>query len=498
MNIDILEIFSLANIVFCLLGTIIGIIFGCIPGLNAAMGIVLVLPFTYGMTPVQSFAILLGIGAGGGMGGAISACLINTPGTGAAAATLLDGYPLAQKGYASQAISAATIGSVFGGLFSAVVLIFLAPQLAQIALEFGPAEYFAVGLLGLSIVSTLSSGTVLKGLLCALLGLMISFIGMDPITGFMRYTFGNVNLYSGIGTGGSLLGMFALAEVYTKLEESKKESHTQTIKLKNNKIMSIKDIKANVGNLFRSSAIGTVVGIIPATGVGVAAWMSYSVAKKRSPRGKDFGTGVYDGIIAPEAANSAVMGGAMVPLLTLGIPGDVATAVLLGALMIHGLQPGAKLFIEHGDVVTGIYVMLILANIFLLLLGLFCVKYFAQVLRIPTRILLPIVMLLCMVGSFAMKNNTFEIVIALVFGAMAYIFRKVNLPMPPILLGILLVPIIESNFRRAIAVSETGLGIFVTRPICAAFLLVSLLCFFQPIIKSTIAFVKERRQGGLK
>lgn len=481
---NILDIFSVSNLLFSLIGTTVGIIFGCIPGLNGVMAIVLMLPFTYDMTPVGSFALLLGIYVGGAYGGSISAILINTPGTGGAAATLLDGYPLAQKGLASQALSASTIGSTAGGLISCVMLIVLAPQLAQIALKFGPAEYFSIALFGLSVVGGLSGDNLLKGILCGLTGLLISFIGMDPITGYMRYTFGNINLYTGIGTGGALLGLFALSEVYTKLEHIHQTKEQKKISLDENKLVSWDVLKANTGNIFRSAIIGTGVGIIPATGVGVAAWVSYTFAQKRSKHPEEFGKGSYEGVFAPETANNAVTGGALVPLLTLGIPGDVATAVLMGALLIHGLEPGAKLFTENVAVVNGIYMMLILANIFMLILGLLGAKWFAKMLKVRDDILFPVIMLMCLVGAYAAQNNVFEIMLCILFGGMGFIFRKVHLPMAPILLGLLLGPIIEANFRRAMIVSTNGMYIFLTRPISLVFIALSLLMFILPLLKA--------------
>ncbi len=487
---DLISVFSLVNILVCFFGTAIGIVFGCVPGLTGTMGIVIFLPFTYNMDPIASFALLLGIYCGGSYGGSISAILIKTPGTGGAAATVLDGYPLAQKGQPSEALSLATIASTFGGLVSCAALIFIAPQLARFGLQFGPPEYFSIGLFGLSVVSSLSSKNLIKGLLCALAGLSLSFVGMDPITGSTRFTFGVINLFSGIGTGAALLGLFAMAEVFSKLDSLDDAKSGETIQIKKNKIASWSILKANWFNFIRSSVIGTIVGIIPGTGVGVASWISYNEARRASKNPEEFGKGAPAGIIAPEAANNAVTGGALVPLLTLGIPGDVTTAILIGALMIQGLTPGPQLFVEEPETVQGIYAMLIMSNIFMLILGLFAAKWFAKVLKVKTEILVPTVLMFCFVGSFAEANTIFGLGLALFMGVFGFLFKKAELSVAPVLLGLLLGEIIEPNFRRSLSMSQGDYSIFFTRPISVVMITISVLSFFLPIIST---YIKNRK-----
>ena len=477
------ETLQFMNILYSFIGVFVGITFGAIPGLTATMGVILFLPFTFGMGPVASFALLLGIYVGGIYGGSITAILIKTPGTPSSAATVLDGYPLAEQGKASEALSMATIASFVGGIISCVSLIVLSPQLANFSLRFGPAEYFAVGLFGLSIVASLSADNILKGLLAAFLGLLIATVGMDPVLGNMRFTFGRVEMLSGVDAVSALIGMFAISEVFDKAENIFKQKAIGNIKIKKNKIVGIPVLKDNFINLMRSSFIGTLIGIIPATGSGVASWLSYNEAKRASKKPELFGKGSFEGVAASEAANNAVTGGALIPLLTLGIPGDVVTAVILGALMIQGLTPGPMLFQNNREVVIGIYMMLILANIFMLILGLLGTKLFVKVLKVPINILMPVVGVLCLVGAYAINNRVFDLKIALFMGIIGYLFNKANIPIPPMLLGIILSPIIESNFRLALAISHNDWSVFFTKPICLIFIIFSVLSFMWPIFR---------------
>lgn len=482
MGLDFASVFSLWHILFNVAGVAIGIIFGALPGLTATMGVALFLPFTFGMDPVAAFALLLGIYCGGIYGGSVTAILIRTPGTPAAAATVLDGYPLAQQGHAFAALSGATIASFIGGLFSCLALILLAPQLAKVALSFGPPEYFAVGLFGLSIVSSISGEHILKGALTGLFGLMLATIGIDPIEGSPRFTIGTVTLMGGVDFVSSLIGLFAISEVLSKVETIFSEAKLEGLGHVRGKIISAKVLIANTVNLLRSSAIGTVIGIIPATGSGMASWLSYNEAKRASREPEKFGKGSYEGMMASEAANNAVTGGALVPLLTLGIPGDVVTAIMLGALMLQGLTPGPQLFSNYPGVVSGIYAMMILSNVFMLILGLIGINAFVRVLKIPTRILMPCVLALTFIGAFAINNSVFDMRVATLMGLIGYVFTKTGFPVPPMLLGIILGPIIETNFRRSLIMSHGDPVIF-TRPICLAFILISCVAFCWPCIR---------------
>ena len=477
----------------CLLGTAAGIVFGFLPGLSATMGVALLMPFTFNMGIMDSMALLLGVYCGGIYGGSITAILIRTPGTPAAAATVLDGYPLTQKGKAKEALSAATLGSTLGGLFSCVILILLARVVAAVALKFGAQEYFAVGIFGMSMVTALSGKNLRKGIISALLGLMLSTIGMDTISGATRFTMGNTYMMAGIETVTALVGLFAISEIFQKVQKGRDEQKS-TVEAYTGKNLSLfRLIKEHPVNLLRSSIIGTIVGIIPATGGGTASWMSYNEARRGSKDPDSFGKGNIDGVIASETANNAVTGGALVPLLALGVPGDTVTAVLLGALMLQGVTPGPMLFVDHVDTVNGIYVLMILANIFMCILGMVGVKLFLKVLKVPSSALTACVLALCCIGAFAVRGYTFDIKCALVLGVLGYLFSKTDYPIPPILLGLLLGSTVESNFRRAMSQTGGDWTTFFSRPISCVLLIISIIAFCYPIAKAIIHHFKAKK-----
>lgn len=477
------------NLLWNFIGVAIGIIFGAIPGLTATMGVALFLPFTFGMDVVQSFALLLGIYCGGTYGGSITAILIRTPGSPASAATVLDGYPMAKRGEAGKALNWCITASAVGGIFSCLILCLFSGRLASLALKFGPSEYCAIGVFGLSIVASLSGNNLRKGALMAALGLLVTTIGLDPITGTLRYTFGQTILSGGISFVPVLIGVFAISEVFTCLENQKRPHvEDERIKRVESAKLSPKELKGQVLNMLRSSVIGTIVGIIPATGSGIAGWISYNTAKNADKDPDSYGSGNPGGIVASESANNAVTGGALVPLLTLGIPGDVVTAIMLGALMLQGLTPGPTLFAKNPDVIYGIYTMLVVANIFMYIQGRLGVRLFAKALDVPMKILMPIVFVLCMIGAFAINNRILDMFIALLFGVVGYLLRKVDYPMPPLLLGMVLGGTIEANYRRAMVISQGSLSIFVTRPISLLFLLLAVFMCFYPMI--------QRRRGA--
>ena len=463
-----------AAIIANLLGVALGIVFGSLPGLTATMGIALLIPLTFGIDPVVAFSALLGVYVGAVYAGSLTSILVGTPGTAAAAAALLEGPALTKKGEAKKALTMTTVASVIGGLFSCLALILIAPQLANVALTFGPPEYFALGLFGISIVAGVSGDSLLKGLIAGLIGFFIALIGMDPITGINRFTFENANLLNGIDVVPALIGLFAISEVLTRLEGKSEQIKARLAETSIG--MKFTDLKKNWFNILRSSAIGTFIGIIPATGSGVASFVAYNELKRTAKEEdkKKFGKGNIDGIAATESANSAVTGGALVPLLTLGIPGDVITAVLLGALMIQGLTPGPTLFTTNGDIIYGIFTALIISNIFLLILGLGAAKVLPKILQIPESILMPTIVVFCILGSYSISNSTFDVLIMLVFGFLGYLLLKFGIPLAPLLLAMILAPIIETNFRRSMLLSQNDFSIFITRPISAVVIIVTL------------------------
>lgn len=477
MNSDVLDglIFALLPLAILanFLGVLLGIVFGALPGLTATMGLALLIPLTIGLDPIVAFSALLGVYVGSIYAGSITAVLIGTPGTAAAAAALLEGPALTKKGEAKKSLMMVTIASVIGGLFSCIALAVVAPQLARFALSFGPPEYFALALFGISIVAGVSGKSLVRGLIAGSIGLFIATIGMDPITGISRYTFDNVNLLSGIDIVPALVGLFAISEVLTRLENNNKTIKEKIIESKIG--LKIVDLTRNWFNLLRSSVIGTFIGIIPATGSGVAGYVAYNEAKRASKEKEKWGKGNIDGLAATESSNSAVTGGALIPLLTLGIPGDVITAVMLGALMIQGLTPGPMLFTNNGDIVYGIFFSLIIANIFVLIVGLAGTKIFPKLLNIPENILMPIIVVLCILGSYAISNSMFDVIVMFVFGLLGYILLKFEIPLAPLLLALILAPILEKNFMRSILISNGDFSIFFTRPISLTVILVTLL-----------------------
>lgn len=496
--ISIAAIFSGLTIPILILGVVVGIIFGFLPGLSATMGVALLLPFTFGMETVDSFALLLGVYVGGIYGGSITAILIRTPGTPASAATVLDGYPMAQRGEAKEALSIATFSSLIGGLFSCIILILLSQALAKFALRFGAAEYFAVGVFGMSMVTALSRKALSKGIASALIGFLLSTIGLDLLTGVPRFTMGNIHMLAGIEIVTALVGLFAISEVFCKLEGMSKEKGYGDVKALTGKIIwPWKLIKLHGLNLLRSSVIGTVIGIIPATGAGTASWISYNEAIRASKDKDSFGKGNPNGVVASETANNAVTGGALIPMLSLGVPGDTVTAVMLGAMMIQGLTPGPMLFVNHPDVVSGIYVLMVIGNIVMAIAGIAGVRFFLNVLKVPTDVLMSCVLALCCVGACAVRGYTFDIQCALVLGIVGYLFAKTDYPAPPMLLGLILGQTIESNLRRAMSQSFGDWTVFFTRPISCVLLLVSLAAFLWPIIVYWYDVIKTRKREAI-
>lgn len=489
--ISIGEILSISCISMCFVGTFIGIIIGALPGLTPTMGVALFLPFTFGMDTVPAFALLLGIYVGGTYGGSISAILIRTPGTPSSAATCLDGNPLALQGKASEALSCAVIVSFIGGIFSCIILVLLAETISQVALSFGPAEYFAVGLFGLSVVASFCSKNLAKGLIGVFFGLFLSCIGMDNLTGFDRFSYGNTMALGGIQTVAALIGLFAFVEVFSKAKTISREKDGTMMTI-SNKIMPMKELGKNWFNILRSSIIGTFIGIVPATGGGTASWLAYNEARRASKHPEEFGKGSYEGLSACESANNAVTGGAMIPLLTLGIPGDTITAVLLGALMVQGLAPGPLLFAEHPDVITGIYVSMIICNIFMLIIGLLGTRLFAKIIKIPNNILMPCVMMLCFIGTYAIGNKIFDVRVALILGIIGFIFGQFEIPAPPILLGLILGQTVESNMRRALMLSSGSYGIFFEKPISCVFIALAVFSVAFTLIRDIRAEKKSK------
>ena len=484
------EFFKLSSFIYMNLGLLAGVIFGCIPGLTVMLCLVLFLPFTYNLEAIDSFMFLLGIYCAGSYGGSISAILINTPGTPHAAATMLDGNPLAKRGLAQKALNIALEASTFGGIFSALVLLFLAPQVAKVALKFGASEIFILCVFGISIIAGVSGDSLAKGIISGCIGLFLSIIGMDVISGTFRFTLNNYNLYAGFDLVIVLIGLFALSETISNSNGSKEFKASTTMHLGKTEKDRGKLTKAEylrmLPHVIKSSIIGVIVGVIPGTGASMASFFSYDRARKSSKHPEEFGNGSIEGIAAAESANNAVTGATLIPLLTLGIPGDAAVAILLGTLMANGLTPGPNLFQEHGLTLYAIMVGLVFINIFMYLQGKYLTGFFAKVTKIPSEILIPIIVVFCFAGSYSIKSSMFDLYISIAFGIIAYILVKLKFSTIPVLLGLVLGALTESNLRRTLIISQGSLSIFVKRPISLAFLVV-LVITIGFIVKENIA-----------
>lgn len=463
-------LFTLENIVWINVGVFIGSVFAAIPGLTVILCVILFLPFTYQMTAIPGMMFLLGIYCAGGYGGSVSAILINTPGTPHAAATMMDGHPLSKQGRTKAALKIALYASTFGGVFSALMLLFLGPQVARVAAQLGTAEYFMVCLFGLTIIAGVSGKSMIKGVISACIGLLISCVGADPMTGYDRLTFGVGRLYLGLDLAVCLIGLFALVEILAKAELKPDALHLDAKKMEDNGVITKEEYKRMARPVLLSSLIGSLVGIIPGTGASEASWFSYNTAKNMSKHPEEFGHGSVEGIAAAESANNAVTGATLIPLLTLGIPGDGTVAIMLSALMINGLNPGLSLFTTDGDIMYAIMLGLILVNLFMLLQGKFLTRLFAKVVSIPQEILTPIIVIFCFAGAYSVNKNYFDVKVALVFAVIAWVLRKLDMPAVPILLGMVLGNMTETNFRRALLISNGSPAIFFSSIYCIIFL----------------------------
>ena len=488
-------LFTFENILWINLGVLIGAIFAAIPGLSVILCIILFLPVTYSMTAIPGMMFLLGIYCAGGYGGSVSAILINTPGTPHAAATMLDGHPLSKQGRTKAALKIALYASTFGGVFSALVLLFLGPQVAKVSAMLGTAEYFMVCLFGMTIIAGVSGKSLTKGIISACMGLLVSCIGADPMTSYDRFTFGISRLYLGLDTAVVLIGLFALVEIIGKSELNRHTMNLKAGKLgaKDDGKITKDEFKRMVRPMIVSSIIGSCVGIVPGTGASEASWFSYNTAKNMSKHPEEFGNGSVEGIAAAESANNAVCGATLVPLLTLGIPGDGCVAIMLSALMINGLNPGLSLFTTDGPIMYAIMLGLILVNVFMFLQGKYLTGLFAKVVSIPTEILTPIIVIFCFAGAFSVNSNYFDLSIALIFGIVSYLMRKLELPAVPMLLGLVLGGMTETNFRRALLISDGNPKIFFSSVFCWIFIAL-IVIVIGGVLKGNLKEAKKKKE----
>ncbi|MDY0404364.1 tripartite tricarboxylate transporter permease [Virgibacillus sp. 179-BFC.A HS] len=473
---------SFQGLMFVFIGVVVGTVIGMIPGLGPITAIAVMIPITYGMDPAIALLLMAGVYYGAAYGGAAASILLNAPGTSEAVATTFDGYPLAKQGHAGKALALSAIGSFVGGTISIILLTFLAPTLAKVAVSFGPPEYFALMLLGLTAIASLSEGSTIKALISGTIGLMIATVGIDAQTGTARFTFGNAHLLEGIDFLVIALGLFALAEV-ASLIKNRKEKATNMHSVGSLKLTKAeaKEVAPTMG---RQSLLGFLVGVLPGAGGTIASFMAYISEKKLSKNPEKFGKGAIRGVAAPESANNAASGGAFVPLLSLGIPGSGTTAVMLGALIVLGIQPGPLLMNDHPDVFWGVIASMYIGNILLLILNLPLIPYISRILLVPRQLLISLIIVFCIIGVYAVSFSTFDLYLLLGFGVLGYVMRVIKFPAAPMLLAFILGGMMEQAFRQSLTISNGSLSIFVTSPIAAGMLLVAFLAFLVPIIKS--------------
>lgn len=469
------------NVLIIILSTILGVLIGSMPGLSAAMGVALLIPITFTMDPATGLIMLLGIYCGAIFGGSISAILISTPGTPAASATVIEGYEMTKKGQGGKALKTAAFASFFGGIFSAVALYGFAPMLAQLALRFGSAEYFWLAIFGLTIIAGVSGKSLLKGLLAGAFGLVLAMVGLDPISGVPRFTFGMNDLISGIPFTPALIGLFAMSQVLIMAEKKIKNANLEN-QVKDNSRLTWSEIKMMKGTLGRSTIIGTVIGILPGAGATIAAFVGYNEARRFSKNKEEFGKGAQEGVAGAEAANNAVTGSSLIPTLTLGIPGESVTAVLLGGLIIHGLQPGPDLFTKDAHITYTMFAGFVFINIMILIIGMFGSRYFIGVTRIPDAALIPIIFILSVIGSYAIHNNFFDVILMFIFGIIGYLFIKFDLNPASIVLALILGILAETGFRRTLVISQGDYSALVSGPISIGLIIITLLSLFSPLI----------------
>lgn len=476
-------IFTVEGLFVLTLGTMLGIVLGALPGIGSTVAVAMILPFTLTMTQAPAILLLLAIYAGSVYGGSISAILINTPGTPQSAATCLDGYPMAQRGEAGKALGWATIASVIGGLSSAVVLIFAAPQLAAFALNFGPIETFALILLGLTCIISVSEGSMVKGLIAGFLGLFLSTVGGDPLTGEARFTFGNFQLIAGFDLLAVVIGVFALSEVLIRVSAFS-ETDNKLVKFSGIVLPKLSEWTGRIKGLIKSVLIGNVIGILPGTGAATAAFISYAEARRSAPTRDNFGKGEPDGLIASESANNAVTGGALVPTMALGIPGDAITAVMLATLTLHGVTPGVRLMSENPVLMAAIFSGFFIINLMLLPFGMIVSRLAAPLLRIKEAYMLVMISLLCTVGVFFVRGNPFDLLVMAFAGIFGFVLRRQGFPMAPLVIGMVLGPTLEISLRQGLIITDGNFGAFFTgHPIAAGLTVVALVMLALPAVR---------------
>ncbi|MEJ2167155.1 MAG: tripartite tricarboxylate transporter permease [Desulfobacterales bacterium] len=472
------------NLAFIGLGQLIGVSIGVLPGINASMAVAVLLPLTFGLSPEASLLFLSGIYMGAMFGGSITSILIRVPGTSTAAVIALDGYEMTRQGRAGLALGITAIGSWVAGTFSVIVLMSLGPWLSTVALAFGPPEYFALIFLGLSMITSLGSDSLAKGLIAGAFGLLLGTIGLDTVAGVSRFTFGILELDNGVNFIAVLIGMFAVSQSLLNLKKSR--SHAFYKDKMTGLLPSLAELKESAGSILRGTVLGTFIGMLPGAGATASAFMSYSIEARISKHPERVGKGDIKCVAGPGSADNSAAGGALVPLLSLGIPGSETTAVLLGALMIHGIRPGPMLFSQHSQLVWATIASLYIANTLGLILATAGIRPLTQILKLPTPIMSAFILVMSVVGSYSLANSMVDVWIVWIFGIIGYLMKTLRIPVAPVILALVLGPMAEKSFRQSLYMSDGSLAIFVTRPITVVMLILGLISLFLPIIIATV------------
>ncbi len=473
------ELFTPVSLLAVFIGTTSGVMVGGMPGLTATMAVALLIPVTFALEPLTGLLLMGGVYCGAMYGGSIPAILLRTPGTPAAVATALEGYPMTRKGQGGLALKVSVVASFTGGIFSALVLLLIAPVLAVFALGFGPPEYFLLAILGLAGIVSMADdeNRLIKALISGFLGLILAVVGTDPISGMLRYTMGITDLFDGIAFMPALIGLFSISQMLELTATDQVVSDTSAVKALKREPLPRGIFKP----IWLGSLIGTVIGILPGEGATIAAFVSYNVARRRSKKPELFGKGSPEGIAAAEAGNNGCVGGSLVPTLTLGIPGNSVAAALLGGLLIHGLIPGPELFTKYGVMTYAFILSLFVANVIFLLLGLFMAPYFARISLTPTTLLIPVVCLFSVLGAYAMNNSITDIFVALIFGLAAIILQRTGFSLGALILGLILGPIAETGFAQALIIGHGSYSIFFTRPQSLVLWVIILILLITPV-----------------
>jgi putative tricarboxylic transport membrane protein len=486
---------TIQNLLYCLIGCIVGTLVGVLPGLGPIAGIALLIPATFGLNPTSAIIMLAGIYYGAMYGGSTTSILLNVPGETASVITCIDGYQMAQKGRAGPALAIVAIGSFVAGTIGVFGLVFLAPPLAEAALAFGPPEYFSLMVFAFIVLSNVTGISLIKSLMMAVIGLIIGTIGLDPVTGDARFTYGSVSLLGGIEFVAVAIGLFGIGEVLVNINQPSEMLDRGVLVPRLRELFpSLQDLKKSTGAILRGTGIGFGVGLVPGPAPVIATYASYMTERRISKHPEEFGKGAIEGVAGPESANNSACQSAFIPLFVLGIPFAPPTAILLGALLIHGVSPGPLMIGQHPELFWGVIASMYIGNFILLLLNLPFVPLFANILRIPKRILMPLVILFCITGMFTVNNSVFDIWMMLVFGAMGFLMRKWAFEGAPLLLALVLGPKLEVAFRQSLMISHGDFGVFTNRPISMVFLLATVIFLLFPAVR---LMFKKSKKGGI-